>query len=87
MLEPLGIDEHGYTCREVVDVAAEYVEGALPAQEATLFELHLNFCDGCFTFIDQIRQASTLARRVTEDELPEPLRIDLLQAFRDWKHS
>ncbi|NUR77629.1 MAG: anti-sigma factor [Thermoleophilia bacterium] len=87
MVEPLGIREHGYTCREVVDVASEYVEGALPPEETTLFELHLNFCDGCFTFIDQIKQAAALSRRVSEDELPEPLRLGLLEAFRDWKRS
>jgi anti-sigma factor RsiW len=85
MFEPRGIFEHGYTCREVVDVASEYVEGTLSAEEATQFELHLNFCDGCDTFIDQIRQAASLSQRVVEDELPEELRVDLLQAFRDWK--
>jgi len=87
MSEPLGIHEHGYTCREIVDLAADYVEGVLPAWESTLFELHLNFCDGCFTFIDQIRETAGLAARIDEDELPEPLKADLLQAFRDWKHA
>jgi Putative zinc-finger len=87
MPEPLGVYEHGYTCREIVDLAAEYVEAALPAHESTLFELHLNFCDGCFRFIDQIRDTAGLAARVGEDELPESLRADLLQAFRDWKRA
>ena len=87
MLEPVGVYEHGYTCREVVDLAAAFVEGAMPSHEATLFELHLNFCDGCSTFIDQIRQTSALSARVVEEELPEALKVELLQAFRDWKHA
>jgi putative zinc finger protein len=87
MAEPLGVHEHGYTCREVVDLAAEFVEGAMPAPEATLFEMHLNFCDGCFTFIDQIRKTATLSARVAEDSLPEALKVELLQAFRDWKRT
>jgi hypothetical protein len=87
MPEPLGIHEHGYTCREIVDLAAEYVEGTLTANESTLFELHLNFCDGCLTFIDQIRDTARLAAHVAEHELPEPLRADLLQAFRDWTRA
>jgi predicted anti-sigma-YlaC factor YlaD len=85
MPEPLGVDEHGYTCREVVDLAGEYVEGARTPEEATLFELHLNFCDGCFTFIDQIRETASIAGRVTEEQLPEETKAALLEAFRDWR--
>jgi anti-sigma factor RsiW len=85
MREPLG--RHGYTCREIVDLAAEYVDGALPAHESTLFERHLNCCDGCSTFIDQIRETAGLAASLDEDELPDSLEAGLLQAFRDWNRS
>jgi anti-sigma factor RsiW len=87
MAEPLGIHEHGYTCREVVDLAAEYVDGAMPPDEATLFEMHLNFCDGCFTFIDQIRETASLAGRITEEQVPEETKTKLLEAFRDWRRA
>jgi Putative zinc-finger len=87
MLEPLGTHEHGYTCREVVELATELIEGTLPPHERTLFELHLNFCDGCFTFIDQIRETTALASRLDEDLLPEQLKGQLVQAFRDWKRA
>jgi Putative zinc-finger len=87
MTKPLGIDEHGYTCREVVDAATEYVEGALPPEQATLFELHLNFCGGCTVFVEQIRGAAALSRRIDESELPDPLRNELLRAFRTWRPS
>jgi predicted anti-sigma-YlaC factor YlaD len=87
MDEPVGIHEHGYTCRQIVDLAAEYLEGALPSDESTLFELHLDSCEGCFTFVNQIRDTAGLAAQVEHDTLPETLRADLLQAFRDWKHA
>lgn len=87
MAEPLGTHEHGYTCQEVVDLTADYVEGAMLPPEATLFELHLNFCDGCISFIDQIRETAAIAGRVTEDQVPEDTRVKLLAAFRDWKHE
>src|ERR687886_144630 len=63
MGEPLHEFEHGYTCKEVVELASEYVEGAMAPDEAVLFELHLNFCDGCYTFVDQVRAAAALAGR------------------------
>ncbi len=83
--DPLREHEHGYTCREVVDLAAEYVEGVMPREQATLFELHLNFCDGCYTFIDQIRTSATAASRLSEEQIPDETRAKLLAAFRDWR--
>jgi Putative zinc-finger len=79
--------EHGYTCQEVVDLAAEYVEGAMGLSEATLFELHLNSCNGCSTFIDQIRATASLAGQLSENQVPEEMKAKLLTAFRDWRRS
>jgi Putative zinc-finger len=87
MTSPTHEFEHGYTCQEVVDLAAEYVEGAMGSTEATLFELHLNFCDGCFTFIDQIRATASLAGQLSEEQVPDDMRLKLLTAFRDWRRS
>jgi hypothetical protein len=84
LTEPRQEHEHGYTCTEVVELATEYVEGAMPAQDMTRFELHLNFCDGCFTFIDQIRTTAALAGRLSEEQVPEDVKGKLLAAFRDW---
>jgi hypothetical protein len=77
--------EHGFTCREVVDLAADFVEGALPPEESALFEVHLNYCDGCISFVDQIRTSASLAGRIGEEDVPDELKDKLLAAFRDWK--
>ncbi len=85
MAEPTREFEHGYTCVEVVELATTYVEGAMPPADRTLFEMHLNFCDGCDTFVDQIRVAADTASRVPVDHLPEETKAKLLAAFRDWR--
>jgi hypothetical protein len=85
MAEPLAEFEHGYTCKEVVDLTAEFVEGAMPREQAARFEMHLNFCDGCYTFIDQIRATAASAARLPEEHVPEETKTKLLAAFRDWK--
>ena len=87
MGEPLHEFEHGYTCKEVVELASEYVEGAMAPDEAVLFELHLNFCDGCYTFVDQVRAAAALAGRLAEEQVPEETRLKLVDAFRDWRRE
>jgi anti-sigma factor RsiW len=87
MAEPTHEHEHGYTCKEVVELATEYVDGVLSPQSATLFELHLNFCDGCMTFIDQIRTTAATAAQLCEDEVPEETKAQLLTAFREWRRA
>ena len=40
--------EHEHiSCQEVVELVTDYLDRTLPADEAALFEQHINFCDGC----------------------------------------
>jgi hypothetical protein len=83
---PKGDFEHGYTCNQVVELATAYIEYAMPTELLEAFEMHLNFCDGCVTFIDQIRTTSELGGRVEEDQISNERKAELLAAFRDWRH-
>ena len=75
------------SCQEVVALVTEYLDGALPAEEASLFEQHLNFCDGCVWYVDQLRATVTTLGDIREEDVPSPARERLLTAFRDWKRS
>jgi len=70
------------TCREMVELMNDYLEGALAR-----FEAHLSICDPCTTYLAQVRETIRLAGRVTEESLPPAVRDELLQAFRDWKDA
>lgn len=84
MTEPRRI-ELGYACQEVVELASEYLEGAMTSDERTRFELHLNLCDGCYAFLEQVRTTSEIAGMLPEEQIPEEIKTKLLAAFRDWK--
>ena len=79
-------DQH-ITCQEVVELVTDYLERALDAGETSLFEEHLNFCDGCVTYVDQIRVTVETVGHIASEEVPAETRDKLLTAFRDWKHS
>jgi anti-sigma factor RsiW len=49
------------TCRELVELATDYLEGALPPDERARFEAHLERCLGCASFLEQMRQTAQLA--------------------------
>jgi predicted anti-sigma-YlaC factor YlaD len=74
------------TCRELVELVTDYLEGALPADERLDFERHLVGCSGCRDYLDQVRTTIELTGKIDE-EPPSPLREQLLDAFRDWKRA
>ena len=80
------MDNH-VTCREVVELVTDYLEGALAPETATLFEEHLNFCDGCERYVHQMRTTIAAAGRIQEEDVPPETRDKLLAAFRDWRRS
>ena len=72
------------TCHEVIDLLTDYVEDALPAQERRRVEAHLATCDGCTTYLEQVRKTIRLTGMLTEEQIPEEEKRRLLAAFRGW---
>ena len=79
--------QQGYACAEVVELASEYLEGAMTPEQRTRFELHLNLCDGCSSFLEQVRITAGLAGSLPVEQIPEDLQTKLLAAFRDWERE
>jgi anti-sigma factor RsiW len=72
------------TCKELVELVTDYLEGALPADLRTLFEKHLAMCDWCVTYLDQMRQTQRALGTLTEESISVEARDALLHAFRGW---
>lgn len=70
------------TCKELVEVVTDYLEGRLPAHERSRFEEHLRDCPGCAAYLDQLRQTIRLTRALREEHIPPRVRDELLAAFR-----
>lgn len=75
------------SCRDLVELVSDYLEGALPAPERARFESHLAGCEPCRTYIEQVRQTIAAAGRLTEESLKPHVREQLLEAFRGWKRE
>jgi anti-sigma factor RsiW len=73
------------TCRELVELVTDYLEGRLPPIERSRLEAHLAECDGCGTYLRQMEQVLRAAGRLGEDSLAPGARDALLAAFRGWK--
>jgi anti-sigma factor RsiW len=76
-----------YTCRQIVEVVTQYLDGGLATADRMAFERHVAICPPCRGYLSQIRWVSRVAGGVRADDLPEQLRDDLLSAFVDWKEG
>jgi anti-sigma factor RsiW len=75
------------TCIELVELVTEYLEGGLSAAERERFEEHLGSCEGCATYLHQMRQTLAAVGSLREDDLSPAMQDMLLDAFRGWKAS
>ena len=75
------------TCKELVEVVTDYLEGRMPPERRLLFEEHLAFCSWCVTYVEQMRETVRAAGTLREEDLDPELRDSLLRVFRDWKES
>jgi anti-sigma factor RsiW len=79
--------DHEMTCKELVELVTEYLEGTLPEEARLQMENHLSGCQGCSHYLEQMRQTILLTGRIQEEALTPQQRDDLLELFRDWKKN
>jgi anti-sigma factor RsiW len=75
------------SCREVVELVTDHLDGALSAEEVALFEQHLNFCEGCVWYVEQIKTTVDALGEIREEDLPPEAKDRLMTVFRDWRRS
>ena len=71
-------------CRDVVELMTAYIEGALSPEDRRRFEEHLAKCDGCTTYLQQLRTTIRLGAKLVDEAMPPTLEAELVRAFRDW---
>jgi len=75
------------TCKELVELVTEYLEGTLAEELRAKMEDHLSRCDGCTNYLEQMRQTIRLTGRVREESLTSQQHDDLLRLFNDWQKN
>lgn len=72
-------------CRELVELVTEYLEGTLEPEERTRLEAHLDECEGCVNYLNEMRSTVRLVGRLTEEAVPAAALDELMGVFRRWK--
>ena len=79
--------DNDLTCQELVETVTAYLEGLLGAVERSIFEAHLAVCEGCHTYLEQMRRTITAVGTLSEESLSMSDREYLLDLFRTWKQA
>ncbi len=80
-------DRGELTCREMVELITDYLEGALSEGDRALFDEHLTRCDGCDGYLEQMRTTIVMVGRLSAEPVPADVHRRLLHAFRGWKRA
>jgi anti-sigma factor RsiW len=75
------------TCRELVEVVTEYLDGAMGDAERGRFERHVADCAGCQAVVAQFRATIRVTGRLTEDQVTPAQRDAMREVFRRWRRD
>lgn len=81
----IGSDE--LTCRELVEMVTDYLEGQLSHSERARFEEHVASCDDCSVYFDQIRRVARAGASLADTFVARETLAPLLAAFHGWKRG
>jgi anti-sigma factor RsiW len=76
--------DEGMSCRDLVELVSDYLEGALPAGEYSRFEAHVAGCGNCSAYLRQMRETLALLGTLPADALSREAEDELRVAFREW---
>jgi anti-sigma factor RsiW len=82
---PKPIDGHDITCRQVVGLVTDYLDGNLTPGEHALFEAHLSECEDCTEHVKQIQVTVAIAGSLRDEDVDSLAREDLVNLYRRWR--
>ena len=70
------------TCRQLVDLLSDYVDGELSPKRQRQLDAHLKGCVPCATFLETFKQTQTMAQTIQYEDMPLELRQRLHSFLR-----
>jgi anti-sigma factor RsiW len=68
------------TCRHVVTLLSDYMDGVLSTAEMARLARHLEGCDACARFLDSLKSTRAAVARLRCDQIPSEVH-ERLRAF------
>jgi anti-sigma factor RsiW len=79
--------QQALTCRELVELVTDYLDGALPSRDHARFEAHIAACANCREYLAQFQQTIALTGMLREEDVDPAARDALLAQFGEWRNA
>jgi anti-sigma factor RsiW len=73
------------SCRELVELVTQYLEGGRSRRERGRFEAHIADCGNCTRYLQQFRETIRLTGTLRESDLSIEAAATLLAQFEAWR--
>lgn len=78
-------EDEELTCRELVELVSDYLDGAMAPGQRARFERHVAECDGCTEVVEQFRTTVAATGRLIEALVSDDQRETMRGVFRRWR--
>jgi anti-sigma factor RsiW len=75
------------TCRELVELLIDFLDGELPDDRRRLLETHLALCEPCMAYLETYKVTIQLTRRLPDVPPPPELLVRLKAALCEDKET
>ena len=75
------------TCRELVELVTDYLDGNLSRRDRARFEAHIAACGNCTQYVEQFRETIRLTGTLRESDVSPEAQTALLAQFEAWKRG
>ena len=75
------------TCRELVELVTEYLDGGLSRRDRARFDAHIAGCANCTLYLEQFRETIRLTGTLLESDVSPEAEATLLAEFQAWKRG
>jgi anti-sigma factor RsiW len=83
----IGRRKNELTCRELVELVSDYLDGSLSRRDRARFDAHIATCPHCTEYLEQFRQTIALTGVLREEDVPPAARDALLEQFAEWRRE
>jgi anti-sigma factor RsiW len=67
--------------RDVVELVTAYLDGSMKSEDREAFERHIEICDGCRRYLEQVRRVTELTGRPPAETLSREFQQHLAEVF------
>lgn len=71
------MQEEMYSCKEVVKLLSDYIEGECSPEVETLIDAHLADCPDCIAFVNTFRKSMAMTKALNYSDIPDDVRVRL----------